>query len=248
MTTTLHKTFRDVTVKDEAKGLVSAVFATLNVIDADGDVTLPGAFTDGAKVVISAYGHRSWDGELPLGTGTIREDGDEAIFEGKFFIDTTHGRDAFLTVKELSEAGLQEWSYSLENVVSERSEWDGREVNLLKRITVKEVSPVLRGAGVNTRTLAAKGAPTKFADHVEVALRALDEVVPLAVARLTERQATGKSTDEQREALGALDAALDPLRAALDATPPSDPEPPATTNPATVEWLRAVRSNIAQEA
>ena len=153
-----HKTLSRVRVKDADLGQIEAVFSTLGVVDSDGDVTVKGAFTDGASVVISAYGHRSWDGDLPLGKGTIREDGNEVVLDGEFFMGTTHGRDAFLTVKALSESDLQEWSYSLEEVESERGEVDGKRVNIIKRVTVKEVSPVLRGAGVNTRTLVAKSA------------------------------------------------------------------------------------------
>jgi hypothetical protein len=241
--TVTHKALRNVKVADEAKGTVTAVFATLNVEDADGDVTLPGAFTDGAPVVISAYGHRSWSGDLPLGKGLIREEGDEAILEGQFFLDTTHGRDAFLTVKELSEAGLQEWSYSLHNVVSEAGEWDGRQVNLLKRIVVKEVSPVLRGSGVNTRTLTAKSDTiTKFAEHTDAALCEVREFVAMAVDRLTERRAAGKSIDEQTSALDLLEAELDPLRTAIEPEPTTD-----ELTAGTIEYLRAVRSHIHQE-
>jgi hypothetical protein len=36
-------------------------------------------------------------------------------------------------------------------------EMDGRQIRILKRITVNEVSPVLMGAGNGTRTLAVKG-------------------------------------------------------------------------------------------
>lgn len=150
------KTLGSVQIKDESQGTVSAVFSTLGVVDSDGDVTVKGAFTDGAHVVISAYGHKSWDGELPVGKGTIREDGDTAVLDGEFFLNTTHGRDAFETVKALSESGLQEWSYSLEEVESERGKVDGKSVNIISKVTVKEVSPVLRGAGVDTRTLVAK--------------------------------------------------------------------------------------------
>lgn len=242
MTMTIaRKALRDVKIADEVKGTVTAVFATLNVVDADNDVTMPGAFTQGAPVVISAYGHRSWSGDLPIGKGTIREEGDEVILDGQFFMDTTHGRDAFLTVKELSEADLQEWSYSLENVVSESGEWDGRQVNVIKSVKVKEVSPVLRGVGVNTHTLEAKSV-TKFGEHAEAALGGVREFVALAVDRLTERRAAGKSIDEQSEALGLLEAELAPLRSAIDPDPESD-ELAAGTE----EFLRAVRSNLNQE-
>lgn len=164
-----RKTITSVRVKDADQGLVEVVFAShlidrdqlknapAEAIDKDGDVTLKGAFTGGQAVVISAYGHGSWEGKLPLGKGTIREDGDLAIMDGQFFMDTTHGRDAFLTVKALSEDGLQEWSYSLHDVKASRAMVAGRNVRVLEQVAlVKEVSPVLMGAGVDTRTLATK--------------------------------------------------------------------------------------------
>lgn len=147
-----------VEIKDEVKGEVRAVFSTLNVIDSDGDVALPGTFEDGAPVRISAYGHASWNGALPVGKGVIRTTPAEAILESQFFMDTTHGRDTFMTVKELSEAGLQEWSYGFDPVEWSYGEFEGQKVRFLNKVKVYEVSPVLVGAGVNTRTLAAKSA------------------------------------------------------------------------------------------
>lgn len=53
------KTLADVELKEDGdRGEVTAVFSTFDVVDADGDVTRKGAFTEGAPVVISAYGHR----------------------------------------------------------------------------------------------------------------------------------------------------------------------------------------------
>ncbi|GAA4221514.1 hypothetical protein FHR32_005120 [Streptosporangium album] len=147
-----------VEIKDEVKGQVKAVFSTFNVIDSDKDVTPPGAFEDGAPVLISAYGHTSWQGELPVGKGTIRQTSKEAIFEGQFFMNTDHGKNAFLTVKELSDAGLQEWSFGYDPVDYSFGEFDGQKVRFLNKLKVHEVSPVLLGAGVNTRTLSAKSA------------------------------------------------------------------------------------------
>ncbi len=152
----MQKQLKDIRIKSDLRGEVEAVFSTLNVIDSDGDVTLPGAFRNGAEAVISAYGHQSWQGMLPVGKGTIRETGDEAILDGRFFLETAHGRDTFHVVRELGS--LQEWSYSLENVISKPGKMNGRSVNFLHKIDVKEVSPVLRGAGVGTRTLVAKSA------------------------------------------------------------------------------------------
>jgi len=163
------KTLTDVTIKSAAKGEVSAVIATFNVIDKDGDVTVPGAFTDGQEVLISAYGHSSWAGELPVGKGTIRRDGDEKeIFDGAFFMDTAAGRDTFAVVKALGPKG--EWSYGYDPIDAEPGVFDGKDVRFLKGINVHEVSPVLLGAGIDTRTLATKGkrpgveVPPGFAD------------------------------------------------------------------------------------
>lgn len=146
-----------VTIKDADKGELEAVFSKFNVIDLDGDVTLPGAFTEGASVVISAYGHTSHGGALPVGKGTIHEVDDEAIVRAKFFLKTSHGRDTWETVKELSADDLQEWSYSLDDVVAKSGVVDGQKVQIIEKVgLVKEVSPVLQGAGIGTRTLSTK--------------------------------------------------------------------------------------------
>lgn len=152
------KTFSGIEIKSAAAGTVRAVFATFATIDHDGDVILPGALTNGAEVVISAYGHQSHVGALPVGKGRVVTTTTEAILDGEFFLDTTAGRDTFTTVKNLGPLG--EWSFSLHDVVSERGTWKGEPANLLKSIRVKEVSPVLMGAGINTRTLAAKSRHT----------------------------------------------------------------------------------------
>lgn len=152
----MRKSMTDVTVKSAAKGEVSAIFSTFNVVDKDGDVTLPEAIKDGTEIVVSAYGHASHGGMLPVGKGVIRTNDTVAIADMKFFLDTEAGRETFAVVKNLGPA--QEWSYSLQNVTAEPGEVDGKSVRILKSITVKEVSPVLIGAGVNTRTLSAKGA------------------------------------------------------------------------------------------
>lgn len=148
------KALTGVEIKDASQGTVKAVFATLNVKDSDGDVTLPGAFKDGAPVTISAYGHKTWEGALPVGKGVIRATDTEAILDGQFFLNTTAGRDTFETVKQLGD--LQQWSYGFDTVEAERGKHDGEDVQFLKALDVHEVSPVLLGAGVATRTVAAK--------------------------------------------------------------------------------------------
>lgn len=147
-----------VEVKDAAKGQVEAVFATYNVVDSDGDVTVPDAFEDGAEVRISAYGHESWRGRLPVGKGVIKTTDTDARLVGQFFLNTTAGRETFEVVKQMG--GLQEWSYGYDIVTAEPGVHEGQQVQVLKALTVHEVSPVLLGAGVATRTVSAKASKT----------------------------------------------------------------------------------------
>lgn len=166
----------EIKIEDEAQGKVSAVFSTFNVIDSDNDVTLPGAFVDGEKVRISAYNHASWgSGFLPVGRGTIHAGDKEAVLEGEFFMETSHGRDHFATVKQMGD--LQEWSYGYDVLESEPGEHEGKSVTFLKALKVHEVSPVILGAGVGTRTLAAKSRGLKLVDHIDSVITDVDGLV-----------------------------------------------------------------------
>ena len=160
----------NVQVKDAATGEFEAVFATLGVIDKDGDVITKGAIEDGAKVVISAYGHSVWKGSAPVGTGTIHEVGNEAVCRGQYFMDTTKGRDDFNTVAGLAKSGQGEWSFGLLEVKSEPGEVGGVKANMIKAVHVPEVSPVFIGAGVATRTTMTKAASVK---HLQSSVRRL---------------------------------------------------------------------------
>lgn len=141
---------------DDEQGIAVVRFATMGEMDLDGDITEPGAFGE-QRVKVSAYGHTSWGGALPVGVGTIKESGDEAIATLQFFMSTDHGRNHYETVKGLGSLG--EWSYGFD--VTDEAEPDEEQAKagvkrILKKLTVHEVSPVLRGAGVGTRTLAVK--------------------------------------------------------------------------------------------
>lgn len=210
----MHKTISGVEVKDAEKGTVSAVFSTFDVIDKDGDLTLPGAIKDGMEVVISAYGHQSHYGALPLGKGVIRTTKKEALLEGQFFMDTAHGADAFRTVKALG--ALQEWSYSLHNVTRKSSEVDGQMISIIEDIgLIKEVSPVLIGAGVETRTLVAKG--LKFTEEGDAVLAALKSYLDRAGEVMALRGAKGRPQlgEESRSLVTEIDDALKQLHGLL---------------------------------
>lgn len=198
-----HKQLSRVEVKNADRGEVSAVFSTFNVRDSDNDVTLPGAFEEGGPVVISSYNHTSWGGNRPVGKGRIRTTKSEAILDGQFFMDTADGRDTFAVVKGLSEAGLGEWSYGFDVQEAEPGKFDGADVQFLKRLKVFEVSPVLRGAGVNTRTLAMK-ALTETGMDPRDASRIVERTVGMsdykAAIRPHDVPVSTKRWDDDREA------------------------------------------------
>lgn len=213
------KQLRDVEVKDASTGEVQAVFSTFDVIDADRDVTRPGAFQDGAAVRISAYGHESWKGALPIGRGTITSNEKEAILNGRFFMDTTAGRDTFTVVKEMGE--LQEWSYSVEPLKVSFGEFEGQQVRFLESIKVDEVSPVLVGAGVNTRTLSTKDHPDKFLDHASSVIAEVRALLKRTEDVIASRVEQGKSpmADRSVELLSMLDEDLVRLKSILEPAP-----------------------------
>ena len=100
--------------------------------------------------------------------------------KGRFFLNTTAGRDTFEVVKELGNR--QEWSYGFNVDDSEKGEHEGKSVRILKKMTVHEVSPVLRGAGLGTRTNYAKSLRDEVAeavDAVNAAIESAERVVAL---------------------------------------------------------------------
>lgn len=241
-----QKTLQGVTVKDADQGIVEAVFSTFNVVDKDGDITLPGAIKDGTEVVISAYGHRSHWGELPVGKGVIRTSKTEAILEGQFFMNTDGGRETFEVVKELGPLG--EWSYSLHDVKSRSGEIDGQSVNYLEEIGhIKEVSPVLIGAGVNTRTLVAKG--LKFSEEGDAVLAAVDAYLERAQEVMVLRAAKGRGlSDDSLDFLKSLDESLVKLRGLLDpeAAPAAEDLPEDIKALAAQHWAQELFSNVSR--
>lgn len=147
----------NIEIKDAAKGIVRAVFAHTGEKDKHNDWTLPGAFGE-QKVRISAYGHMSTRlGALPVGKGTIKEVGNQAVADLHFFLNTSAGREHFEVIKEMGE--LQEWSYGFAvketGEVTEELQKVGVE-RVLQKLEVHEVSPVLIGAGYGTHTLGVK--------------------------------------------------------------------------------------------
>jgi hypothetical protein len=152
-----------VELKNPDRGEFSAVIASFGVRDHDGDVVLREAFAgeEGKGFPVSAYGHTSWSGALPVGHATLHTTATEAVVTGSFFMESTAGRDTWAVVKALHDRGItQEWSWGFECLDSENGTLDGQSVKFLKSVRIFEASPVLRASGSNTRTVAVKSAGT----------------------------------------------------------------------------------------
>ena len=143
------------------EGKVKAVFSVFNDVDSDGDIVLPTSIKSGFDPnndeVPMVWAHQ-WD--KPIGRGKIVKDGEKAVFDGEFFMDTDSGSEAYKLVKNMGN--LQQWSFGFRVEDSEYGKFkksdqeDEQEVRYLKSLSVYEVSPVLVGANQDTFTMAIK--------------------------------------------------------------------------------------------
>lgn len=215
-------------LKADSDGAFSATFATLNVVDHHGDVTVPGAFTDGKEVLIGGYQHDMMS--LPVGKGTIKSDGARAWVEGAFFTDTSPGLDTYKTVK--NAVGLMEWSYIF--TVQKASEGEADQggakvpVRFLEKLDVWSVDPVLKGAGIGTGTTQIKNLThgLAFVDHAAGVAEQVDAFLLRVKERAEVRTKEGRTLSSANvDRLGALAeslraAAKDLEQLLADANPP----------------------------
>lgn len=218
----------------EDDGTASWVMATLNSIDSDGDVTLPGALGEQTFSIQPAHDHS----HVPLGKARLYEEGTEAIVEAKFNLDIPAARDWHSAIKfDLANPpAVQEYSYGYEPKEggTKSGTFQGQRVRFFQPkadgspgIDVYETSPVLRGAGVGTRTLAAKAADggLKFSEHIESVVSDVDALITRAADVVALRTEKGKTiSDTSAEVLARLTASLKRLEE-LVAAPPADTSP-----------------------
>src|SRR5262245_441319 len=133
-------------VKAGGGGELEACFSRFDTVDHDGDVTLRPAFTDGQPVPL-CWAH---DWKRIVGKGVVRVHPDRAVFEGRFFVNTVAGQEAYATVKELGP--LAQYSYGYTPVEAKAGTFRGQGVRFLHKVAVHEVSAVMLGAGGGTGT------------------------------------------------------------------------------------------------
>jgi HK97 family phage prohead protease len=234
-----------VSLKEGEEGSFVARIATLNVRDKDNDITLQGAFPVGKTVLVSAYMHGSWMGKLPIGKATIRETGNDVIAEGQFNLQTSDGRDTYEAMKFAPE--LAEWSYGFYPLEHEEGQGDNAGCRILKKVDVKEISPVLVGAGVNTAILAIKSEGQSLEAQVESALAA-NEIVSTRIKSLADlRRKEGRvlstaNRERMKSLLESLSTVAADLKELLDATEPKD----SKANLQAVLLMSRIRMNLSE--
>ncbi|MEW2444684.1 hypothetical protein [Micromonospora marina] len=144
---------------------VSAVIAVMTpgLVDHDGDAYDPGAFDGTGQVLISQWGHSAMTAAMPVGVGSIQEVGDQAVLDGVIWLGMQAGRDLYEVLRR--RGADQEWSYGYRVTKSRPPDpallrAGARQV--IQQLEAFEASPVWRGAGIGTHTVAVAG-PTSGA-------------------------------------------------------------------------------------
>ncbi len=176
-----HKRIELKKLDDDGTGL--AQIATLSAVDHDGDTYAKGAFGDQQVLILAGH---SWAG-VPLGKGRVFEKGDFAFTEFKLNLDTSAGAEWHKALKFDMANGdpLTEWSYGFKIVQSTDEVRDGKSVRVLEKLDIFEVSPVIKGAGVGTHTVAMKGRSEFLTDA--------NDLIEFAERLAAERKAEGKT-------------------------------------------------------
>lgn len=230
-------------LKADSEGEFSATFATLNVIDHQGDVTMPGAFDAGHEVLIGGYQHDMM--ALPVGKGVIRADEERAWVEGTFFLDTHPGEDTYKTVK--NTGGLMEWSYIFRVIEASDGDFETDKgmvpVRFLKKVDVWSVDPVLKGAGIGTGTDRIKGLGPNltFLDHAAGIATAVDEFLARVKERAEVRTKEGRVLSAANvDRLGAIAESLRSSAADLEQLLAAANPPKADIDRAYVQFQRSL--------
>jgi len=135
-------------------GTIVATFATLGVVDADGDVIVPSAIADGIEVLFGSWNHSSVTGSvLPIGRGRIVNDGRTAKIHATVF-DTPDARAEIAVIRGLASVAQYSFAFRVLDFSTDYKELEqfpGAR-RILKSLDVYEVSAVYAGAGVQTGT------------------------------------------------------------------------------------------------
>lgn len=201
---------------DEA-GHGLARLANLAEVDHDGDTYSPGAFAwkEGSEQwcpMLPAHNRTA----MPIGKARVYEKDGLAYAELHLNLDTQSGKEWHASLKFDLATGrpAQEWSYGFNTIDAVYEQRGSDRVRNVKRVDVHEVSPVVRGAGMGTATLAMKSRG-QFGAQIDAVLEEIDDIVERAGGIAALRVSEGREMSKARlEQLGELKARLEKLMAA----------------------------------
>lgn len=202
-------------LKTETTGEVSSVIATLNVKDKDGDVTLPGFFGEQTVSIVTSH---NWM-DLMLGKGILKEEGEQAVFRGRFNLDDPDAKKLHTKLLfDLDNPPAKiEWSYNLRLKAGASVPFTDHEefgdgqwlqpVDGEAGVKVDEVSPVMVGSGEGTGTLGVKAKKGETISILESLAELGDEeaIEMLALHKeLAHKDETQRFIDQLEQALASL--------------------------------------------
>lgn len=198
--------------KMDEEGTGLARIAQLSAVDSDGDTYAAGAFSwkegGGQWVqILPAHDRRA----MPLGKAWVFEQDGWAMAQLNLNLDTQAGKDWHATLKfDLAKGQpVQEWSYGFQVLDADYQLRGDQRVQVLKRLDVDEISPVIRGAGVGTGTVSIKSAELKASNFAPL-IAGLGELASALPGDPGALSATGIKQLEEIEA--SIGRALQPLR------------------------------------
>lgn len=183
-------------LNEKGEGLIK--FASLNVIDLDEDVTRPGAFGNQIMQMVPAH---EWK-QSPIGKAQIHEEGDDVLAHIRLNLNNSHGKDWYESIKfdmEVFPPPKQEYSYGYSVLKESRGEFENRNVRFLERLDVHELSPVLKGAGIGTTTLALKeGKQSKLEEDIALVREHIEKLIARVKGIKELREKDGRSISKER--------------------------------------------------
>jgi len=136
------------------EGTATFVIATLNKIDSDGDIVLPGAIGRQTVPILPAH---IWS-HVPLGKAETYEAGDKVLATAIFNMEVQAAREwhSALVFDLEHPPAKQQFSWGYRPTITTPGRLWGRNVRFLNEVQLHEISPVLQGASVGTHTVSAK--------------------------------------------------------------------------------------------
>ncbi len=201
------------------KGEYEGHFSVFNNIDDGLDIMYPGAFRktiqeNGRRVKVF-YAH-DWSKLIGPTPATLKEDSVGLFAAGRLTLDSFWGREAWALMKD---GALNEGSIGYDAVKFEFEQRENTTIRGLREVKLYEISPVPLGMNPLTDLAAVKSLFDSGQATPEMQLEILERAVKaLKAGRVLSAANLGKA----KEALGALQSAIDALQAIIAA---AEPEP-----------------------